>query len=96
MATLTEKEFEISLNGLLKASVFATLRNGVVDEIYVTLDLDGFHVIWSPLHKNGMIRIYEIGKFTHDYRRMESLICGDFKTLDQAINKFLSENKTYK
>ena len=96
MATLTEKEFEVSLNGLLKASVFATLRDGVVDEMYVIFDLDGFHITWSPLQSNGLIRIYEIGKFTNDYRRMESLICGDFETLDQAINKFLSENKTYK
>ena len=96
MATLTEKEFEISLNGLLKVSVFATLRDGVIDEIYVTLDLDGFHVTWSPLHKNGMIRVYENGKFTSDYRRMAHLIGWDFKTLDEAIKKFLSENKTYK
>ena len=95
MATLTEKEFEVSLNGLLKASVFATLRNGVVDEIYVILDLDGFHVTWSFLHKNGMIRVYEIGNFTFDYSRIESLICSDFKTLDEAIMKFLAENKTY-
>ena len=96
MATLTEKEFELSLNSLLKASVFATLRNGVVDEIYVILDLDGFHVTWSPLHKNGMIRVYENGGFTSDYRRMAHLIGWDFNALNEAIIKFLAENKTYK
>jgi len=95
MATLTEKEFEVSLNALLKASVFAILRNGLVDEIYVILDLDGFHVTWSPLHKSGMIRVYENGGFTGEYLRMHTLICGDFAPLNEAIKKFLAENKTY-
>lgn len=95
MATLTEKEWTVQVNEKLKVNFFAELRNSIVTEIYAIVELDGFHVTWSPLHKHGMIRIYEISKLTYDWIRLLSLVGNQRFKMEASIKEFLNTNLTY-
>ena len=95
MATLTEKEFEVEVNRQLTVKFYAELRNGIVSDINALVDLDGFHVTWSPMHHHGLIRIYEIGKLTNDWIRLLSLVGDQAPVLETAVKEFLNGNLTY-
>jgi hypothetical protein len=96
MATLTEKEWDLEVSNQLKASFYAELRNGIVSDVYCILDVDGFHVTWSPMHKNGMIRVYEIGKLTNDWLRLLNLVGTESaKVIEESLKGFLNSNLTY-
>jgi len=95
MATLTEKEFTVEINNQLTIEFYAELRNSVVIDIYATINLDGFHVTWNSLHKNGMIRVYEIGKLTNDWIRVQSLLGNNFEQVESSLKQFLNENLTF-
>lgn len=94
MATLTEKEWDVEVSDQLKITFFAELRNGVVSEVYAIVDIDGFHVTWSPFHTAGMIRVYEIGKLTNDWIRLLSLVAGP-DVIEASMKDFLNSNLTY-
>ena len=96
MATLTEEEWEIEAGNQVTASFFAELRNNVVNDVYCILDLDGFHVTWSPIHRNGMIRVYEIGRLTSDWLRLLNLVGPESaKAIEASLKEFLNSNLTY-
>lgn len=95
MATLTEKEWQVEA-GLMTFDFFAELRNGIVNDVYVTISLDGFHVTWSPLQAHGMIRVYEIGKLTNDWLRLGVLVGDDtFEAVEASLKAFLNNNLTF-
>lgn len=94
MATLTEKEWQVE-SGLIQFDFFAELRNGIVTEVFVTVSLDGFHVTWSPLHKAGMIRVYEVSKLTNDWLRLGVLVGSSFEAVEASLKSFLNENLTF-
>jgi hypothetical protein len=94
MATLTEKEWQIE-SGLMAFDFFAELRNGVVTEVFVTVSLDGFHVTWSPFHKAGMIRVYEVSKLTNDWLRLGVLVGNSFGPVEASLKAFLNDNLTF-
>ena len=94
MATLTEKEWTVE-SGLMTFDFFAELRNGIVTEVFVTVSLDGFHVTWSPLHKAGMIRVYEVSKLTNDWLRLGVLVGSSFGDVEASLKVFLNENLTF-
>jgi hypothetical protein len=94
MATLTEKEWQVE-SGLMQFDFFAELRNGVVTEVFVTVSLDGFHVTWSPLHKAGMIRVYEVSKLTNDWLRLGILVGSSFGDIEASLKSFLNDNLTF-
>lgn len=94
MATLTEKEWEIEVSDQLKITFFAEMRNGVVSYVYAIVDIDGFHVTWSPMHTAGMIRVYEVGKLTNDWIRLLALVSGS-DVIEASLKEFLNSNLTY-
>lgn len=94
MATLTEREWHIE-SGFMTFDFFAEMRNNVVTEVFVTVYLDGFHVTWSPFHKAGMIRVYEIGKLTNDWLRLGILVGNSFEPVEDSLKDFLNENLTF-
>lgn len=95
MATLTEKEWTVIVNDQLTIEFYAELRNGIVSDVYATIDLDGFHVTWSPLQSNGMIRVYEIGKLTNDWVRLLNLTGSQSAIVEASLKEFLNVNLTY-
>lgn len=94
MATLTDQEWDVEVSEQLKVTFFAELRNGIVSDVYAILDIDGFHVTWSPLHTIGMIRVYEIGKLTNDWVRLLALVNGA-DVIEVSLKEFLNSNLTY-
>ena len=96
MATITEKEWDLEVANQLKVSFFAELRNGIVCDVYCILEIDGFHVTWSPMHKNGMVRVSEIGKLTNDWLRLLNLVGPESASIIEAsLKEFLNSNLTY-
>lgn len=96
MATLTEKEWDLEVADQLRVVFYAELRNGIVSDVYAIIDLDGFHVTWSPLHTNGMIRVYEIGKLTNDWLRLLNLVGPESaNVIEASLKGFLASNLTY-
>jgi len=95
MATLTEKEWNVEINEALTVDFYTELRNGIVNDIYAIVTLDGFHVTWSPLQAHGMIRVYEIGKLTNDWLRLQTLLGSNFESVEASLKSFLNENLTF-
>lgn len=96
MATLTEKDWEVQVNEQLLISFYAELRNGIVNDVFVTINLDGFHVTWATAHQHSLIRVYEIGKLTNDWLRVGNLLGKDqFKAVEDSLKSFLNENLTF-
>lgn len=95
MATLTEKEWEIEVSDQLKVTFFAELRNGIVADVYAIVDIDGFHVTWSPMHTAGMIRVYEVGKLTNDWIRLLALVGNQRFKMEASLKEFLNANLTF-
>lgn len=96
MGKLTEKEWTVIVNDQLTIEFYAELINGIVCDVYATIDLDGFHVTWSPLHRHGLIRVYEIGKMTNDWIRLLSLTGTQSEIVEASLKEFLNLNLTYK
>ena len=94
MAILTEKEWTVE-SGLMQFDFFAELRNGVVTEVYVTVSLDGSNVTWSPLHKAGMIRVYEVSNLTNDWLRLSVLVGNSFGPVEASLKSYLNQNLTF-
>lgn len=96
MATLTQKEWTVEVSDQLTIDFFAELRNGIVDDVYATINLDGFHVTWNPMHQHGLIRVYEIGKLTNDWIRLLALVGNQRFKAEASLKEFLNTNLTYK
>ena len=95
MATLTEKEWDVEVSEQLTVTFFAELRNGIVDDVYATINLDGFHVTWNRMQEHGMIRVYEIGKLTNDWIRLLALVGNQRFKAEASLKEFLNTNLTY-
>ena len=90
MAILTEKEIEVEL-GMLDAKIYAEYADGHIDSIYITINVDGDSVTWSPYHKYGQICIMDNGQLKRDWERLQALLNKDFaKLIERTISKLIA------
>ena len=90
MAILTEKEVEVEL-GLMDAKIYAEYSDGHIDSIFITVNIDGYSLQWSTLHKYGQICIMENGQLKRDWERLQALLNKDFaKLIERTISKLIA------
>lgn len=95
MARLTEKEWEVE-SGLVRAEFYAELRNDIVSEVWVILNLDGTNVTWSLAHMHGMIPVFCLYRLTDDWARLLTLVGPELaEKLESSMKSFLNSNLTH-
>ena len=61
-------------DGLFECQIYAEFSDGVLEDVYLSIKIDGYPVTWSPFQKHGEIQVVSMGSLCRDWERLLALI----------------------